>query len=73
MITIDENKMSEEVEGFIAAELCSSNFDGSVSELVWQTLFEGIELTDEDDAAATVVYNKIFKECLDKMLKALKH
>lgn len=75
MITIDEDKMSEEIEGFIQAELESSDFSTNVCELVWQTYFGEVrvELTDEEDAAATEVYNRIFKECLDKMLRALKH
>lgn len=73
MITIDEDKMREEVESFIEAELWSTSFTSDVIEMVWEVLFKETELSDEDDAAATVMYDKIFKECIDKMLKALKH
>jgi len=74
MIIIDEDKMREEVEGFIEAELYNSTFSDSVIELVWEIHFkEAGMVTDEDDAIATKAFDKIFRECIDKMLKALKH
>lgn len=68
---IDEDEMREEVEGFMKAELESSEFETSVIEMVWQTLFEDVELAAKDDAAATEVFKTIYKECLAKMVRAL--
>lgn len=73
MLTIDEDKMREEVERFIICELGSSEFEASVIEMVWETLFKCVELTTEDDAAATQMFNTVFKECHDKLIKVLKN
>ncbi len=71
MITIDKDKLHEEIVGYIECELRGSDFGSNVSELVWQVCFKDETLTDKDDEAATKVYDAFYKKCMDAMIKAL--
>ena len=72
MITIDKDKMRKSIKKHIQLRLTTEEFDSDVCELVWLEMFgNNEEWTDEDDEKAYQMFNTIYKEYMDGMLKVL--
>ncbi len=68
---VDEKEMFALIKTEIANIFTDTDTDRNVCEMVWERMFDERLLDDEEDAAATVVYNKLYKHITDQLIQKM--